>query len=108
MPKVIHEFWHTFETKHFSHYELRVEKETEKMLYGTAYSARGSRVGKFSAKKDELNLLKKLHTMKIVEYRIQIDVEDAAVARDMAKEIFYNHFKRIADAVIDTDLGGCA
>lgn len=107
MPKIIHEFWYTFDTNRFSHYELRVEKETEKMLYGTAHSANGYRVGNFSVKKDDLNRLKKLHTMKIVEYRIQIDVEDAAVARDMAKEVFYNHFKRIADKIIDTDLGGC-
>ena len=108
MPKIIHEYWYTFGTNQYSHYELRVERETPKMFYGRVFRSGGDiSLGNFAVNKDSLNQIIEIKGMKGIEYRAQINLEDAAAARNMAKELFYNYIRQIAEKIITTDLGGC-
>ena len=108
MPKIVHEYWYIYGTNQYSHYELRVERETPKMFYGRVFRSSGDvSLGNFAVNKDNLNQVIELKGIKGIEYRVQINPEDAATARNVAKELFYNHIRKIAEKIITTDLGAC-
>lgn len=101
MPKIIHEYWYAFGTSYFSHYELRVEKETPKMFYGKVFRTGGlTSLGNFAAKKDSLDQVIEIKTMTRLKYKVQINLEDEAAARNMAKQLIYNHIIQIAEEVL--------
>jgi hypothetical protein len=98
--KIIHEFYYVVGLKDFSnHLILKVDKETEKMMYGEMFYHEGVRYGRFALNKRKLNAVDSVVDSKYgTVYRVYVDEnsEDAAYAK--AKEIVYNHLIRVAES----------
>jgi len=94
MNKIIYEYYYVVGYFYFhSHYNLIVEKETDKMYYGTAYG------GKFAIKKAVLNSVTEIKDKKYgLVYRVQIDnATDECEAEKRAKQIIYNYIIDFAE-----------
>jgi hypothetical protein len=101
MNKVIHEYYYIVGCSDFKNrYDLIVDRETEKMLYGTAYlwgvqSSGGSR---FSVKKEDLNKVHEITGNRNgLVYRIQVEGDDYEETKKKAKKIVYDYIIDIAE-----------
>lgn len=97
--KVIYEFYYVVGHANFhSHYELIVERETEKMLYGDALNNEGNAYGRFAIKKSNLNEVQKIIDRKYgTVYKVQIEENEKETARLKAKDIVYNYLFQVAE-----------
>ena len=97
--RIIHEFFYIVGQTHFTrHYELRVDRETNKMLYGQVFDNGRLCSDRFAVKKDTLN---EIHTMfnqkNGLVYRLHIDESDYKKAYAKAKDIIYEKLLRTAE-----------
>ena len=101
MDKILYEFYYIVGCTGFkTYYTLNVDKETEKMYYGTAFecdftSLKGTR---FAIKKEGLNTVHEITgTNNGLVYRIQVDAENEYKAEQKAKQIIYDYIIEFAE-----------
>ena len=89
MSKVLHEYYYVVgDGDIHSSYDLVVEKETDKMYFGTSYGG----AGRFGLKKAVFNRVDIIKDRKYgLVYHVRMDVEDEHEAREQARELIYNH-----------------
>ena len=97
--KIIHEYYYCIgHTDFIQHNELVVDKETEKMLYGTAFDEGVIKCGRFAIKKEALNkIYEQIDRRRGTVYRIQIGNNDEHVAYRIAKDAIYRHLIEVAE-----------
>lgn len=97
--KVIHEYYYCIgHTDFIKHFELIVDRETEKMLYGTAFDEGVIKCDRFSVRKENLNqIYEQIDRRRGTVYRIQIDDSDKYSAYRKAKDIVYERLAEIAE-----------
>ena len=97
--KTIHEFYYVIGLDDFStHNILKVNRETDKMLYGDVLDYAGVPFGRFALNKRKLNVVDSISDRKYgLVYRVQIDDSSETEARVKAKEIVYTHLIEIAE-----------
>lgn len=89
MSKVLHEYYYVVgDDDIHSSYDLVVDKETDKMYFGTSYGG----AGRFGLKKEVFNRVDAIKDRKYgLVYRIRMDVEDEREARRQARDLIYNY-----------------
>ena len=101
MNKIIYEYYYIVGCSGFTKwYALRVDKETDKMYYGTAFECDiiSSKGNKFAVKKGNLNIVNEITgTNNGLVYRVQVDAEDEYQAEKKAKQIIYNYIIDFAE-----------
>lgn len=97
--KIIHEYYYCIgHTDFIKHYELVVDKETDKMLYGTAFDEGIIKGSRFAVRKAELNqIYEQIDRRRGTVYRIQIDDSDKVDVYKKAKDIVYQRLIKIAE-----------
>ena len=97
--KIIHEFFYVVGFTDFSrYYQLVVDKETEKMLYGDAFYEGVEKCGRFAVNKNNLNEIQEVVDRKYgTVYKIQIEENLKTDARMKAESIVYNYLLEIAE-----------
>jgi hypothetical protein len=97
--KIIHEFFYVVGHKDFiSHYELVVDRETEKMLYGNICLEGIIECGRFSVKKSNLNKIQEVIDRKYgLVYKVQMDESNYTDALIKAENIIYERLLKVAD-----------
>lgn len=97
--KTIHEFYYIVGFKDFTkHYELVVDRETEKMLYGNVFLEGMIECGRFAVNKSNLNKIQEVIDRKYgLVYKIQIDESSYVGALIKAENIIYERLFRIAE-----------
>ena len=97
--KVIHEYYYCIgHTDFIKHFELVVDRETEKMLYGVAFDEGIVECSRFSVRKQELNqICEQIDRRRGTVYRIHIDDSDKYSAYRKAKDIVYERLAEIAE-----------
>ena len=97
--KTIHEFFYNVGSNKFlSHYNIIVDRETEKMLYGAVFDDEGNSYSRCSINKSNLNkICSFVDRNRGTIYRIQLDENDRKVAYNNAKNIIYNYLLKIAE-----------
>ena len=90
MNKIIREYWYVFGESDFrTRYDLVVDRETEKMLYGTTLFD-GKDCGRFSVKKANLNdVIEFVDAKNGTCYRIQM-IDDGSDIKKKARQILYD------------------
>ena len=97
--KIIHEFFYMVGYTHFAkHYELRVDRETNKMLYGQAFHEGKLCSDRFAINKSTLNKIHQMFNQRNgLVYRLQIDDGDYKKAYAKAKDIIYEKLIQTAE-----------
>ena len=97
--KIIHEYYYCIgHTDFIQHNELVADKETEKMLYGTAFDEGVIKCGRFAVRKEDLNkIYEQIDRRRGTVYRIQIDDSDKECAYRKAKDMIYKYLLEIAE-----------
>lgn len=97
--KVIHEFYYVVGYKDFSnHYTLKVNRETEKMLYGNVFTDKCVQCDNFAVNKRNLNVVREIVDRKYgLVYKLQIEDTEKESASFKAKNIIYNYLLEIAE-----------
>ena len=97
--KIIHEFFYVVGFTDFSrYYQLVVDRETDKMLYGDAFYEGVEKCGRFAVNKNNLNEIQEVIDRKYgTVYKIQIEENLKTDARMKAESIVYNYLLEIAE-----------
>ena len=97
--KIIHEFFYVVGFTDFSrYYQLVVDRETEKMLYGDAFYEGVEKCGRFAVNKGNLNEIQEVVDRKYgLVYKVQIAEGKKTDARVKAEGIVYNYLLEIAE-----------
>lgn len=101
MNKIIHEYWYSFGESDFrTRYDLVVDKETEKMLYGTTLF-NGRDRGRFAVKKANLSdVIEFVDAKNGTCYRIQI-IDDGSDTKKKARQILYDCLSKAIECLKD-------
>lgn len=93
MNKIIHEYYYIVGCSDFKkRYDLIVDKETDKMLYGKAFAEGVLDSGRFSIKKDDLNKVYEITGSRNgLVYRVQIEGNDCKETQKKARKIIYDY-----------------
>lgn len=101
MGKVIYEYYYVVGRSDFeTWYEYKVDRETEKMYYGTAFKLGTTDIHtyNFATKKSNLNVIDKIKDRKYgLVYRIKIAKENEQQAREKARQIIYDYIVSFAE-----------
>ena len=97
--KIIHEYYYCIgHTDFIKHFELVVDRETEKMLYGVAFDEGIIKGDRFAIRKEDLNkICGQIDRRRGTVYRVQIDDNDKNAAYRRAKDIVYECLIKIAE-----------
>lgn len=97
--KVVHEFYYVVGFTDFSrYYQLVVDRETEKMLYGNVFFEGIEQCGRFSVNKNKLNEVQEVVDRKHgTVYKIQIEEGNKTDAYIKAENIIYKYLLEIAE-----------
>lgn len=97
--KIIHEFYYIVGDVEFvSHYTLVVDRETNKMLYGTVIADDGSSCSRFAVKKCNLGQIQTgVNRKRGLVWHLQIAESEYEQAYKQAKEAIYRLLCLLAD-----------
>lgn len=100
--KVIYEYFYRIGDNHFeSVFELIVDKETDKMLYGVAVAGKNREYnwGRFSVHKDKLNKTKKVKRNNESLLRVQVEANSKEEADTKAGQCLGDYLTEMAQRV---------
>lgn len=106
MSKVIYEYYYVVGSYSFSScYDLVVDKETNKMLYGNIFYPSGVPYNKrFAINKNNLNQIYQIKDEHHgLVYRVQVESDDRKNAEQKARKIIYNRMIDFVNAFINCE-----